>query len=71
VRRADKRREDQALKEHFPGYQPHQRHRTQQEKDAQFLMRAEYRKLVRDGELPRKPVSRGLKLSHGTRKIRS
>jgi hypothetical protein len=51
VRRAGKKREQAALKENFPGYKLLKRKKTQQEKDARFLMQAGYRKLVRDGEL--------------------
>ena len=51
VRRTGKKREQAALKENLPGYDPRMHRKTQQEKDALFLMRARYRKMVRDGEL--------------------
>jgi hypothetical protein len=51
VRRDGKKREQATLKENLPGYDPRMHRKTQQEKDALVLMRARYRKMVRDGEL--------------------
>jgi len=54
LRRVEKKREDEELKKCLPGFKPHKRHKTQEEKDTEFLMRAHYRKMVRDGEIPGK-----------------
>jgi len=45
----------------FPAYQPHRRKMTKQRRENLSLMRAWYRRLVRDGELPRKPPKPWLK----------
>jgi hypothetical protein len=55
VRRAKKKSEDEAMKECFPGYKPHKRRKTQQERDSEFLKRACYRKMVSEGEIERPP----------------
>ncbi len=57
-RRQDKVKEIQKL---LPAYQPHLRKMTEKHRDDLFWMRAWYRQLVRDGELPGKPPKRWLK----------
>jgi hypothetical protein len=53
VRRKAKQEEAEAINKLFDdGYKPHKGRKTKQEKLDLFLMRAYYRKLVRDGEAP-------------------
>ena len=52
ARRKAGREETAEIKLIFTGFKPHKRRKTQQEKDDLFLMRAYYRKMVRDGECP-------------------
>ena len=51
-RRRARRNEAEAIKVIFPDYKPHKRQKSKQEKYDLFLMRAYYRKMVRDGECP-------------------
>src|SRR5260370_4425599 len=53
-RRARKRAEDAKIRNIFPEYRPHKRRQSKRDRWDTFLMRAYYRKLVFDGELPRK-----------------
>jgi hypothetical protein len=58
VRRAERKLEDEALKKLFAGFKPYKRHKTQREKHEEFSMRARYRRMVRDGEIPERPNGR-------------
>lgn len=51
-RRKAQREDTEAIKKIFPQYKPRKRHKSEQEKRDLFLMRAYYRKMVRDGEGP-------------------
>ena len=51
-RRKAQRRETKGIKAAFPDYRPHKRRKTDQERYDSFLMRAYYRKSLRDGEYP-------------------
>jgi hypothetical protein len=51
-RRGIRRKEAEAIKVIFPDYKPNKHRKSYQEKYDLFLMRAYYRKMVRDGECP-------------------
>jgi hypothetical protein len=57
-RRAEKKRADAERKQRFPEYKPDKRKKSKKEKSDEFLRQAEYKKMVRDGEIERKPPRR-------------
>jgi hypothetical protein len=58
-----KRRQEKAaeIRKLFPDYQPHRYRITKQQRDGLLWMRSLHRRLVRDGELPGKPLKRWLR----------